>query len=343
MAKKKFTGISEAFEANSGGLLNDASRDMGIKRSSVYRIPRGQIVSHEMESTIYPDMAPGAEPDESLYALARAIKQNGLHAPLRVYALDDGRYRLLGGHRRLAANNLAVDELGYEDGETVPCILVDPLDATDETEALILDNLHRNKSDYTRMQEIVQMYACGEARRARGENIVQIRDFVKERLGVGDTEVTRFKKIHSDLIPELMQKFRENMIPATVAYEVARCDTEVQQFIAERWSGDTPLSLPGMAAFIGEYETAHKEAPKVKKETAAKAPSAPVPKSIPEGLTFLSTEVTKVERRLSSPVVERLDKRTLKQILKKIQRHNTALLALQAELDALGLYDTEEE
>lgn len=345
MAKKKFEGVAAAFEANSGGLLNAASRNASIKKSSVYRIPRGQIVAHEMETTIYPDMAPEAKPDAKLYALAHAIKQGGLNAPLRVYALDDGRYRLLGGHRRLAANNLAVEELGYEDGEEVPCVIVEPPSAArpfEATEALIEDNLHRDKSDYTRMQEIVQMYACGEARRELGETIVQIRDFVKERLGVGDTEITRCKKIASSLAPELMQKFKEELIPATVAYEVARCDPEVQQYIIERWHGETPLSLPGLAAYVGEYEAAHKETAPKGESATKKAPVAPTPKSISEGLSFLSTEVERVERRLSSPAAAQLGKRAVNQILKKIQKYNSALLTLQSELESLGLFDTEE-
>ena len=80
-----------------------------------------------------------------LRALAEDIARRGIQTPLKVYARDDGEYVLIGGHRRRAANELAIKLYPEyrEKGSKLPCIIKPAYDPNKQYEAIedmILDN-----------------------------------------------------------------------------------------------------------------------------------------------------------------------------------------------------------
>lgn len=342
---RKFSGVGASFANNTSSLLNDASRRLAVQSASVKWLPLEQVVPNPEEDDMY-DI-------DSLDALARDIAQRGIQNPLQVTPIEEGKFRIIGGHRRRAANIIALEKYGYEAGEKVPCIIGEAPKAGREfesTEAMILDNLQRDKTDFNRMMEIIKFKACTEQRKALGEDIPNVRDRVKERLDVSDTEITRFEKIYHSLQAQLMPFYREQKIATSVAYEIARMDEAVQQFIVDQWDTNETLNMPLMNAITAKYydnlakeKEAEGEGEDTKAGLAEKAPAkkekviAPKPASIGEGMDMLHKSFSNITAMLGSEKAQQLNSKDTTKLLKRIQKEMSVLLALQNDLARLGL------
>ena len=341
MASNKFAGVGASFNRNTSGLLNDASKKLAVKQETVRFLPREKLHVSPEEGKVYPRWNEEAKLD----ALARDIAARGIQNPVIVYATEDGEYEILGGHRRTAANKIAVEKYGYENGELVPCIIRKaPVTGREfeRTEGLILSNLQRDKSDYEHMMEIVGLRACAEKRKAAGEDIPSPRDYVVTRLGVSSTELTRYEKINESLTNGLMDMFRNEFIASTVAYELARMPEDCQEYIYESIDHDEILSLPRTAELQNLFAASKLAAAKEDgdESPAPQAPAKveiPVPATFNEGAVMLNSAFTSLNHALNSNV--NIDRRTQTKILKKIQKQMVALKKLQMELAAYGLLD----
>ena len=337
--------------------FNEVTRATALKSVPVVWIPRNEIRTNPEEDEVY-------DIDE-IDALAADIAERGIQTPLNVIPAEDEGYIIIGGHRRLSANDMAKEKYGYKNADSVPCIVngeTKPGREFENTEKMILDNLQRVKSDYSRMMEIIRFEECTLKRREAGEDIPNVRERTKARLGVGDTEITRFKKIHDSLYPDMMPAFRRGLIATTVAYEVAKTEEACQKYISDNWDRGEPLSLALFNALTARYLdekkehvgngesatlTATEDTPAdtdttsegkgPKDEKPAKAISIPKPASIDEGMTMLDTAFTGVKKTLEGASTAQLNKKDVKKVLKKIEKQMAALTALQNELRMLGL------
>lgn len=335
--------------------FNEVTRSKALKSTTVVWLPRDEIRCNPEEDEVY-DIT-------EIDALAADIAERGIQTPLNVVPAEDEGYIIIGGHRRLSANDLAKEKYGYTGADTVPCIVNDearPGREFENTEKMILDNLQRVKSDYSRMMEIIRFEECTYKRRAAGEDIPNVRKRIQTRLGVGDTEITRFKKIHDALYPDLMPAFRQGLIATTVAYEVAKTEDACQKFISDNWDREEPLSLAMYNALTAMYLDAKKasevgsDTPSVSEPGEDIAPnddskgtgshgdkqgkmvSIPKPTSIDEGMSMLDTAFTGVRKTLAGASQADLNKKDVKKVLKKIEKQMAALTALQNELIMLG-------
>lgn len=341
MAGSKFAGVGASFTRNTSSLLNDASKKLAVKQETIKFLPRESLHYSPEEVTVYPNWK------SKLDALALDISKRGIQNPIVVCPTEDGEYEIVSGHRRTAANDIAVEKYGYESGAMVPCIIrKSPVNGREfeRAENLILSNLQRDKSDYEHMMEIVGIRRCAEERKKTGEDIPSTRDYVISRLGVSSTEVTRYDKIFESLDSGLMDMFRGEFIASTVAYELARMPLECQAFIHEHIPHDEVLSLPRTAELQALWAseqlsgssglqpaTSGSEAKK-----PAQKPSVPVPKSFEEGTAMLESAFTGISSALSSSHPE-IDKKDRVRLLKKIQKQTVALQLLQMELASFGL------
>lgn len=90
-----------------------------------------------------------------LTELADSIKQNGILQNLTVVPQEDGRYRALIGHRRLAAAKLA----GLTE---VPCVIVE-MDYRDQLQTMLQENMQRSDlTVYEQAQGFQMMLDLGE-------------------------------------------------------------------------------------------------------------------------------------------------------------------------------------
>ena len=230
------------------GILNETSKNVS-NGNRVQMLTVNKLIPNEKNNNIY-DIT-------DLEALAKDISERGIQQPLIVRLRPDGKYTIVSGHRRLAAYNLAVTKFGYNNGECLPCLLQNDIHSDlEEREALILNNLQRDKSDFNRMMEIVEMRKCAEERRDLGEKIENIRIYIMNKLGVSNSEISRFEKIYSSLISPLMESFRNQLIATNVAFQIAKLEENAQQYIHEHWDrkkDDGMLTFPAMKALLKEF------------------------------------------------------------------------------------------
>lgn len=365
MAKKSnFPGVAASFKTNTESLLNEASKALAVQSERIKWLSISEVYPHPEENNIY-------DIDE-LDALARDISERGIQNALRVIPRDGGGYTIVGGHRRYEANKLAISKYGYVNGQTVPCVVGTPPKPGRDfevVEQMILDNLQRVKSDYTRMMEIVTYKELTEKRRKLGEDIPVIRDRIKERLGASDSEITRYEKIQSSLIAPLMEHYKRKMITTTVAYEIAKMPDECQSFLASEWSGDEVLSISILNTLTARYlaqaapQSAAEEmsgasaeekenidpmhAPEnshvadaqeeVKRKKEAEDPCPPAPEDIGDGWNLLATSYSKMTHNVDKEKLKSLSNKQQQKLWKKLQRQMAALIALEQELKSLGL------
>lgn len=158
-------------------------------------------------------------------ALADSIKLNGLLEPLIVYPYGTaGLYRLISGHRRIAA-------LQLNKAETAPCrIVAKPESTAREDLMLISANGQRTKTGPEVAAEAQRMTDALLALKKEGVELPgRLRDIVAETLGVSSTALARKKVINDGLrVPGFRQAWEAGKMGETVAYELAQLPAEKQ-------------------------------------------------------------------------------------------------------------------
>lgn len=159
-------------------------------------------------------------------ALADSIKLNGLLEPLIVYPYGSsaGLYRLISGHRRVAA-------LQLNKAETAPCRIVEkPASTAREDLLLISANGQRTKTGAEVAAEAQRMTDALLALKKEGAELPgRLRDIVAEALGVSSTALARKKVINDGLkVPGFRQAWESGKMGETVAYELAQLPSEKQ-------------------------------------------------------------------------------------------------------------------
>ena len=303
-------------------ILSEASNNMKVGER-VSLVPRRSIIPSQSNKKIY-------EVDE-LDAMARDIADRGIQQPLIVRQSPNGMYVIISGHRRFAANEIAMQQYGYDKGDYLPCIVrSDVNDSLSEKEAIILDNLQRAKTDFNRMMEIIEMRGCANERVERGEDIPAIRPWVIKRLGISQSEMTRFEKIYSSLSPELMEKFRAQCFATQVAHFIAStADANIQKYILEHWTwekevtedGETKivpnvLTFPNLKSLLVEYTATHGLA-KNTKDTESEKPVMPKLSSMDDGVVALRGSFNSLAGRVEKLTSLSLKKKDEKALLKK--------------------------
>lgn len=162
--------------------------------------------------------------------LADSIKLNGLLEPLIVYPYGSaaGLYRVISGHRRLAA-------LQLNKAETAPCRVVDPpRSAAWEDLQIISANAQRVKTGAEIAAEAERMTkALIQLRKDGAELPGRLRDLVADALGTSSTSLARKKVIDKQLkVPGFRQAWKDGKMGESVAYELARILPEENQYKA---------------------------------------------------------------------------------------------------------------
>lgn len=324
-----FAGEAKSISSDDIGILNEESKKVSSVET-VSMIHHTKLVPNAKNNKVY-DV-------NKLDSLARDIAKRGIQEPLIVRQRPDGLYLITAGHRRFKASLLAMEQYGFKE-ERLPCIVRNNVkDEIDEREALILDNIQRDKTDFNRMMEIVEIRACGEERRNRGENIPNIRDYIMDTLDVGTAEISRFERIFHSLVPELMKDFREERISVNVAYEVAKLDAAVQKHVNDGWDREkTPqLTYPIMTKLVegyGKDKDADKEdasAPEIPKAASIKY------KTVNEGMTDLKSRIAEIDSTFVASGVE-LDKKSQKMLIRKANKLAKELEEFKLLMHAMGL------
>ena len=170
---------------------------------------------------------------EDVQDLKQSIELLGVLQPLLVTdEEEDGKRRIIAGHRRRLAVMQLVDE-GKERFRRVPILIKPKKNAILDRLALIMANRFREKTDWERMTEALEteklVLELKESMNIPGRT----RDLLAEIIETSPAQVGRYKAIYNNIIPELMAEFKANRIVVSVIYEVSGLPEDYQQQAAE--------------------------------------------------------------------------------------------------------------
>lgn len=157
--------------------------------------------------------------------LKYSIEYMGLLQPLLVKR-DGDKFRIISGHRRCLACKALAKE-GNEEFRLIDCILKPS--ESEERLQLIMANRFRSKSDWERMTEAIETKKIAEELKEENNLPGRTRELLKELIGVSSGQMARYENIHNNLIPSLMQQFREDRLKISVAAELCSLSPETQE------------------------------------------------------------------------------------------------------------------
>lgn len=159
--------------------------------------------------------------------LAKEIEESGFHGAIEVYAMPDGRYEIMSGHRRY----LACKKLGYS---TIPCIVSEITDPATIAEQIIMSNIHHRDMTPLRMARAIQYYSDNVLKEKKKDYQGKKRNALAEKFNMSERNIHRYLGILK-LIPELQELCDSKSIPYTYLTDnVVQCSENVQRKLYER-------------------------------------------------------------------------------------------------------------
>ena len=209
-------------------LLNQRSKEAGEQQKTEQQQAAGAEIATPEEGVsstadIY-DLIPSKGnfySVEDVQDLKQSIELLGVLQPLLVTEEEeDGKRRIIAGHRRRLAVMQLVDE-GKERFRRVPILIKPKKNAILDRLALIMANRFREKTDWERMTEALEteklVLELKESMNIPGRT----RDLLAEIIETSPAQVGRYKAIYNNIIPELMAEFKANRIVVSVIYEAS--------------------------------------------------------------------------------------------------------------------------
>lgn len=191
---------------------------------------------------------------EDVQDLKQSIELLGVLQPLLVTDKEeDGKRRIIAGHRRRLAVMQLVDE-GKERFRRVPILIKPKKNAILDRLALIMANRFREKTDWERMTEALEteklVLELKESMNIPGRT----RDLLAEIIETSPAQVGRYKAIYNNIIPELMAEFKANRIVVSVIYEASGLPEDYQKQAAEVFRENEVLTLSDIKQLKKSWE-----------------------------------------------------------------------------------------
>ena len=207
------------------GMLSERSaQEIDLpEQKTVYRNPEDLIPSKDnFYSTEDPE------------TLKQAIRPLGILQPLLIEERD-GKDYLLAGHRRRKCCLELIKE-GLERFKRIPCVYKPKIELSAETETdeivrkmvIIQSNTYREKTDWEKMTESLQMEELVKELREKTDLEGKTREIVSDLIGVSSTQIGRYHSISSNLSGELMDAFKQNKLNVSTAAELAGLNEKYQ-------------------------------------------------------------------------------------------------------------------
>lgn len=193
--------------------------------------------------------------------LMESIRMVGLLDPVRVVAMDDGKYRLLSGHRRFAAyERLHMEAIPEQTYARIPALILEGMDDLTETFALITANSTARELTYDeKLQQEQQLRETLMAMKEAGMEVPHnLGQYIADQIGVSRNEVSRMHSVNENLIPEAREKVAAGEMNANQAYELSRRPKEEQEAsmaerLAAEYSEESALRKENLHAFVRAY------------------------------------------------------------------------------------------
>ena len=261
MAKK--TAKKTGFDLHQ--LLNERSR-AEAKNGQEKKQDGGQQAENMEQLTldVY-DLIPSKEnfySTENVEDLKRSISLVGILQPLLVKR-DGDKYRIKAGHRRRLACMALADE-GQEKFRFVPCVIRQEteeekqgnINAILDRLTLIFANGFREKTDWEKMEEVLQTEALVVELRKEVSLEGRTRAILAEFTGIKEAQLGRYKAIKNNLRPRLMEEFKADNIGISVIYELSGLSAEYQERACELYQENNGLTISDAKALKRQEEDA---------------------------------------------------------------------------------------
>ena len=166
---------------------------------------------------------------DKLDELKNSIALSGIMDPPTVTETEDGKYRLISGHRRTAAVRALVAE-GREDLRKVPVFVRSPRSAAMEELELIMANSTARVLSSAEVSEAAQRVErlLYELKEQGVEFPGRMRDHVAAACNVSKTKLANLHAIENGCIADFREMWAAGRIPDATALELSRCDTAFQ-------------------------------------------------------------------------------------------------------------------
>lgn len=222
------------------GMLSERStQEMDLpEQKTVYRNPEDLIPSKDnFYST------------EDTEKLKQSIKVMGILQPLLIEERDGKDYILAGHSRRKCC--LELIEEGMDRFRKVPCVYKPKIElstASEEDEIIrkiiiIQSNTYREKTDWEKMTEALQMEELVKELREKTDLEGKTREIVSDLIGVSSTQIGRYHSISNNLSERLADAFRQNKLNISTAAELAGLNEKYQTKACELLENAGQLAL----------------------------------------------------------------------------------------------------
>ena len=169
--------------------------------------------------------------------LADNISLCGLQQPIRVRQQENGRYKIVSGHRRRAALEMLVAD-GYEKFREAPCIVeADEVSPALQQLRLIYANANTRKMSSAEISEqAAQVEKLLYQLKEDGYEFPgRMRDHVAEAVGQSKSKLARLKVIREHLDESWVDAFKDGTLTESQAYELAQMPKQWQSIINANW------------------------------------------------------------------------------------------------------------
>lgn len=222
------------------GMLSERStQEMDLpEQKTVYRNPEDLIPSKDnFYST------------EDTEKLKQSIKVLGILQPLLIEERDGKDYILAGHSRRKCC--LELIEEGMDRFRKVPCVYKPKIElstASEEDEIIrkiiiIQSNTYREKTDWEKMTEALQMEELVKELREKTDLEGKTREIVSDLIGVSSTQIGRYHSISNNLSERLADAFRQNKLNISTAAELVGLNEKYQTKACELLENAGQLAL----------------------------------------------------------------------------------------------------
>lgn len=242
-------------------LLNQRSKEAGEQQKTEQQQATGTEIATPEEGVsstadIY-DLIPSKGnfySVEDVQDLKQSIELLGVLQPLLVTEEEeDGKRRIIAGHRRRLAVMQLVDE-GKERFRQVPILIKPKKNAIIDRLALIMANRFREKTDWERMTEALETEKLVLELKGSMNIPGRTRDLLAEIIETSPAQLGRYKAIYNNIIAELMAEFKANRIVVSVIYEASGLPEDYQKQAAEIFRENEVLTLADIKQLKKNYE-----------------------------------------------------------------------------------------
>ena len=188
-----------------------------------------RLIDVDVDNLISNDANFYAVDADKLEELKNSIALSGIMDPPTVTEAEDGKYRLISGHRRTAAVRALVAE-GREDLRKVPVFVRSPRSAAmEELELIMANSTARVLSSAETSQAAQRVERLLYDLKEQGVEFPgRMRDHVAAACNVSKTKLANLHAIESNCIADFRKMWADGKIPDATALELSRCDEVFQ-------------------------------------------------------------------------------------------------------------------